>query len=154
MQTKQYYGDVHAQYTLQIATPLAAGICIWLSWYFLAILPNWMLWTLTGILILAALLLSTLIYPMWFCTLRYTVSDTHITKTCGIFFVREQSMRTDALQFSSIIRTPRSDRTGLNFIPLHAYGGTVFLLFLRLEDALEIQKFLQETVYGKRQNTQ
>lgn len=148
---KQYSADRHAQYTLQIATPILAVVLMILVWYFLAFLPHWILWTLTVIFAAAAVLLSTLLLPMWFCTVSYTVSDTHITKRCGILFIQEQTMRTQALQFSSTFRIPGSGKTGMNFIPLHAYGGTVFLAFLSKSDAAEIQAFLQKTVY---QNSQ
>ena len=120
---KQYTADKHAQYTLQIAAPVVSAVLIGLIWYFLAVLPHWMLWTLTVIVAAAAVLLSTLLLPMWFCTIVYSVSATHITRKCGIFFVQEQTMRTQALQFSSIFRS----------------------------DAEEIQAFLQKTVYSHSQ---
>lgn len=78
---------------------------------------------------------------MWFGSVSYIISDTHITKRCGIFFIQEQTMRLQALQYSTIIRTPVSEKTGMNFIPLHAYGGMILLAFLKPEDAQEIQKF-------------
>ena len=62
-------------------------------------------------------------------------------------------MRTQALQFSSIFQAPFADATGMNFIPLHAYGGTVILSFLSSSDAAEIQAFLQKTVYSHSQRT-
>ena len=83
---KQYTADKHAQYTLQIATPIVTAVLIGLIWYFLAVLPHWLLWTLTAVLAAAAILLSTLLLPMWFCTVTYCVSATHITRKCGIFF--------------------------------------------------------------------
>ena len=148
---KQYTADKHAQYTLQIATPIVTAVLIGLVWYFLAVLPHWLLWTLTAVLAAAAILLSTLLLPMWFCTVTYCVSATHITRKCGIFFIQEQVMRTQALQFSSIFQAPFADATGMNFIPLHAYGGTVILSFLSSSDAAEIQAFLQKTVYSHSQ---
>lgn len=150
---KQYTADKHAQYTLQIATPIVTAVLIGLVWYFLAVLPHWLLWTLTAVLAAAAILLSTLLLPMWFCTVTYCVSATHITRKCGIFFIQEQVIRTQALQFSSIFQAPFADATGMNFIPLHAYGGTVILSFLSSSDAAEIQAFLQKTVYSHSQRT-
>ena len=135
---KQYTADKHAQYTLQIATPIVTAVLIGLVWYFLAVLPHWLLWTLTAVLAAAAILLSTLLLPMWFCTVTYCVSATHITRKCGIFFIQEQVMRTQALQFSSIFQAPFADATGMNFIPLHAYGGTVILSFLSSQRTLEV----------------
>lgn len=151
---KQYTADRQAQRVLQAATPVAAAILLFLIWYFLAILPDWLLWTLTVLLLLAAILMAVLLIPMWFNTVSYTVSDTHITKRCGIIFLREQTMRTQALQYCTILHAPFSQKTGLNFIPLHAYGGTILLSFLRQEDAEEIQVFLQNTVYNRPQSVQ
>ena len=54
---KQYTADKHAQYTLQIATPIVTAVLIGLVWYFLAVLPHWLLWTLTAVLAAAAILL-------------------------------------------------------------------------------------------------
>ncbi len=144
---KEYKADRHAQYTLQVLVPVAAAALICLMWYFLAILPEWLLWTLTIILAAASVLLSTLLLPVWFRTVSYVVSETHITKRCGIFFVQEQTMRTQAIQFSTILRIPAADKTGMNVIPLHAYGGTVYLAFLSRQDADEIQAFLHRSVY-------
>lgn len=144
---KEYKADRRAQHTLQILTPIIAAVLIWLLWYFLAILPNWLLWGLTIPLIAAAVLLSTLLLPVWFRTVSYTISETHIVKRCGIFFIREQTMRTQAIQFSTIFRLPAAAKTGMNFIPLHAYGGTVCLAFLSQQDADEIQAFLHRSVY-------
>lgn len=151
---KQYTADRQAQRVLQAATPMAAAILLFLIWYFLAILPDWLLWTLTVLLLLAAILMAVLLIPMWFNTVSYTVSATHITKRCGIIFLREQTMRTQALQYCTILRAPFSQKTGLNFIPLHAYGGTILLSFLRREDAEEIQVSLQNTVYNRPQSVQ
>lgn len=144
---KQYTADRHAQYTLQIAVPLAAAILILLAWYFLPFLPQWLLWTISIVLAAVAVVAAVCFLPLWFSTVSYTISDTHITKRCGIIFAQEQIMRTQALQYSTIIQAPFSEKNGMNFIPLHAYGGTIYLAFLRKQDAEEIQQFLQHTVY-------
>lgn len=150
---KQYTADRRAQYTLQISAPIVAIVLVILVWYFLAFLPNGLLWAITFLLLAAAVVLSTWLLPRWFCTILYTISDTHITKKCGIFFIQEQVMRTQSLQFSTIFQLPAASKNGMNFIPLHAYGGTIYLAFLSKQDAEEIQDFLQHTVYNCPQNT-
>lgn len=144
---KQYSADRHAQYILQIAIPVSGILLVGMAWYFLAILPHWLLWTLTILILTAAFVMSVVLLPMWFGSVSYIVTDTHITKRCGIFFIQEQTMRLQALQYSTIFRTPAAKKTGMNFIPLHAYGGTILLAFLKPEDAREIQKFLGRKVY-------
>ena len=68
---KQYTADKHAQYTLQIATPIVTAVLIGLVWYFLAVLPHWLLWTLTAVLAAAAILLSTLLLPNLGAIIRF-----------------------------------------------------------------------------------
>lgn len=150
---KQYSADRHAQYTLQIAVPVATVILIFLAWYFLPFLPHWLLWTITIVLAAAAIAVAACFLPLWFGTVSYTISATHITKHCGIIFAQEQAMRTQALQYSTILHAPFSAKNGMNFIPLHAYGGTIYLAFLSKQDAEEIQHFLQHTVYHPTETT-
>ena len=148
---KQYYADRHAQHILQTAVPAAALLLILLLWYFLIFLPRWLLWLLTFLLAAVTVFLSAFWLPLWFESVTYTISTTHIAKRCGIFFQQEQIMRTQSLQYSTVIYAPISRKTGLNFIPLHAYGGSVLLAFLSRTDAEEIQAFLQRTVYHQAQ---
>ncbi len=144
---KEYKADRRAQVTIQVVSLIGTAVLIGLIWYFLIFFPRWLLWTLTVILIAAAVILSVFLLPEWLRRLSYTVSETHITRRGGIFFVHEQIMRTQAIQFSTVIRLPAADRTGMYMIPLHAYGGTVLLLFLSRQDADEIQAFLHRIVY-------
>ncbi len=147
----QYYADRHAQHILQVVTPVAILILVFMIWFFLSILPRWLLWVLTVLLGVAAVFFALIFLPLWFGSVSYTVTATHITKRSGIVFVQEQVMRTQALQYSTVLRTSWSEKTGMNFISLHAYGGTIYLSFLRRSDAEEIQAFLQHTVYHQAQ---
>ncbi len=148
---KQYVADRHAQYLIQAALPITTLLLLLLIWYFLSFFPRWLLWLLTLLLGGTTAITSIVLVPLWFGSISYTISATHITKRSGIFFVREQVMRTQALQYSTVLRSPASHKTGLNFIPLHAYGGTILLAFLNRKDAEEIQTFLQRTVYHQAQ---
>lgn len=148
---KEYRVDRRAITTLQIVTPILTGIFIGMVWYFLAILPDWLLWTLTIVLIVAAAVLTVFWIPMWLRSITYTISDTHMTKKVGVFFVREQTMRTQAVQFTTIYRMPGSARTGMHIIPVYAYGGAIYFAFLSKQDADEIQAFLHRNVYRRKE---
>lgn len=151
---KQYTADKHAQYTLQIATPIVTAVLIGLVWYFLGSAAP-----------LAAVdtdgsaggggdpaVHTAAAYVVLHCDLLCIGEPIH-PENAAFFSIQEQVMRTQALQFSSIFQAPFADATGMNFIPLHAYGGTVILSFLSSSDAAEIQAFLQKTVYSHSQRT-
>lgn len=144
---QSYSIDRRAQYVLQILLLVLAILIALLLWIFLTFIPNWLLWTLSFALVGIACIVSFIWLPLWFDSVEYTISDTHITKKSGVFMRHEQVMRTKALQYSAIWRLPGSKVTGFNFIPLHAYGGTIILAFLKQKDAMEIEAFLRDKVY-------
>ncbi len=150
---KQYSACRRAQFILQGATILVVLLLIWATWYLFPFLNRGILITITIIFLVAAAVIFFWL-PFWFGSISYSVSETRITRKSGIVFRREQVMRTTALQYTTTLRTPFSKWTGLNFIPLHAYGGTLFLAFLSRDDAGEIQQFLQENVYCRTETAQ
>lgn len=144
---KQYYASRRAQHILQVSVPVLALLLIGFMWYFLPFLYRWLLWALSILLGGAAAVVSVVILPLWFDSVSYVVSDTHIIKRSGFVFMREQIMRTDALQYWGAISSPAPEKTGLGFLPLHAYGGSMVLVFLNGRDMEEIQAFLRQKVY-------
>lgn len=146
---KQYKAEPRALQLTQIATPILAGIIITLLWVFLQILPTWLLWFLTVILLLASIVLALFYLPLWFKSLEYNLSDTYITQKFGIFFTQRRTMRLTTLQFVTIFRTPLR---GMNFILLHTYGGSMLILFLNRRTAEELHHTLQEAVIRNRAN--
>ena len=84
-------------------------------------------------------LLITLIYlPLFFSTIVYTVSDTEITCSSGVFIKYHQSVKIRSVQYTTTISTPLSGITGLNFLIFFVYGGRMQLYFLSKRDLSEI----------------
>ncbi|MDE6780294.1 MAG: PH domain-containing protein [Ruminococcus sp.] len=76
--------------------------------------------------------------PLFLKSIRYTVTDTEITKSSGVIIRLHQSVQYSSVQYVNVITTPFSQYTGLNFIVCFVYGGQLRLVFLNHNDAREI----------------
>ncbi len=79
-------------------------------------------------------------FPLYFRYLSYDTTDTEITKHSGVYFRSHQSVLYSTVQYTTVITTPLSQYTGLNFVIFFVYGGQLRLLFLDQEDALYIMR--------------
>ena len=91
-----------------------------------------------GIAILTVDIFFCIYLPLYFKSLSYDTTDTEITKHSGVYFISHQSVLYSTVQYTTVITTPFSQYTGLNFVVFFVYGGQLRLLFLKQEDALYI----------------
>ncbi len=84
------------------------------------------------------ILIMFIYLPLLFSSLKYEVSDNELTCISGVFIKSYQSVQFSAVQYTTVIFTPLSQYTGLNFLILFVYGGQLRLLFLKQQDALDI----------------
>ncbi len=91
------------------------------------------------ILIAAVVLAAIIVYlPLYFASLKYTVTDTEIISDSGVILHSHQSVKINSIQYTAVVSSPFSHLTGFNFLLLFVYGGQMNLMFLRYEDMLEI----------------
>lgn len=135
---KKYHPDPHAKYVLQLVCLPLVLVLIAAIRYVLTIVPTNIVNGICLLFLLAAFLCIFILLPLWFRNTSYTVTEQDIISVTGIFIHREKRMRLRALQCSTIIQTPFCQYTGMIFLPLHAYGGTMLLLFLKKQDAAEL----------------
>lgn len=135
---KSYRPDPHVQYLLQLLALPTALVLIAAVRYVLKVVPAGIVNLICSLLLLAALLGIFILLPFWFRNTRYIITEQDIISISGIFIRREKRMRLRALQCSTIVQTPFCKYTGMTFLPLHAYGSTLILLFLKKEDAAEL----------------
>lgn len=76
--------------------------------------------------------------PIYFSSLSYEMTDEKIIRHSGVFMKVHQSVRYSTVQYSTVVNTPFSDKTGMNFVILFVYGGSLRLLFLNKDNAMEI----------------
>lgn len=139
---KEYSADLAAMKLLQITVCLSAVLLIWASMKFLS---RWsvIMWSMSGIFAVTAIVVSFLCMPLYFSNLRCIVTASQVTIRTGMFFRREQSIRLQSVQFVQIITGPWDGVFGLNFIILYVYGGSLMIFFLKKSDRQEIIEFLE-----------
>ena len=135
---KKYRPDPHAKYTLQLLSLPLILILIAAIRYVLAFRPTNIVNSICLLFLLISFLCIFILLPLWFRNTSYTITEQDIISVTGIFIHREKRMRLRALQCSTIIQMPFCQYTGMIFLPLHAYGGTMLLLFLKKQDAAEL----------------
>lgn len=141
---RNYYADQTALRLLQIIifilTSLLSALCL-LCYHRL---------DLTLFLILMLLFLSTgmllnlFFLPVYFKNLYYHITPEQIAIHRGILFQREQSIRLQSVQFVQIITGWHDGSSGLNFMILYVYGGSLLLAFMNRDDRRELTEFLEQ----------
>ena len=135
---KKYRPDPHAKYTLQLLSLPLILILIAAIRYVLAFISTNIVNSICLLFLLISFLCIFILLPLWFRNTSYTITEQDIISVTGIFIHREKRMRLRALQCSTIIQMPFCQYTGMIFLPLHAYGGTMLLLFLKKQNAAEL----------------
>ncbi|MBQ8687716.1 MAG: PH domain-containing protein [Ruminococcus sp.] len=74
--------------------------------------------------------------------IRILIDGSKVTISSGIFFRRTRTLLLHSLQLTILITTPFSRYTGINFLLLRSYGGTLLLPFLSRKDAESLHKEL------------
>lgn len=135
---------------IRIALILASIAVILLSKRYLSAYPI-IMYTVIGIFCAAAFAIGMILLPIIFAKSTYSISDEEIQKVSGMFFISRQFMKTSCIQYITTVTTPLSKLTGLNFIIVNALGGRMILLFLSMNDALEISASLNRTIRSNRE---
>jgi membrane protein YdbS with pleckstrin-like domain len=76
--------------------------------------------------------------PLYFKSIKYYVSPKRVIKVSGVIVTSRQIVKTNSIQYTTVIGTPFSKCTGLNFMVLNTFGGQMVLYFLKKNDVDEI----------------
>lgn len=82
--------------------------------------------------------------PLYFSSVCYDLTEDMITRHGGAFVKSHKSVRISKIQYTTVVTTPFSQYTSLNFVILFVYGGQLRMLFLDLDDAMEVLKITGE----------
>ena len=133
---KQYAPDRHGLTTMRLLITAAAVIILAAVRYFI---PVDKIVLISVIVVVSPASLEMFVHlPLYFASIKYTATSTEITKSSGVFIKVHQSVRYSSVQYTTVISSPFSYYTGLNFIIFFVYGGQLRLLFLKRSDAKEI----------------
>lgn len=128
---------------LRIVTALVALAASILSVIYLDRFPI-LMYIVTGVFCFTAFALDFILYPLYFSKTSFCVSKDFITKKSGMLFTKKQLMKKSSVQYLSVVKTPLSGFTGMNFVIICALGGKIILSFLSREDVDEISEMLRQ----------
>lgn len=141
---KHYYPDKGCLTMLRIIIIFSVIILLGLVRYFIP--AKFLVLSITIAVAVIAFFVMFVYLPLYFSSIKYTATETEIMKSSGVFIKTHQSVRYSSVQYTSVISSPFSQYTGLNFIVFFVYGGQLRLLFLKQSDAQEILRFSCSTV--------
>ena len=137
---KDYYPDKHCLLTIILLIILFEALIWFAAWKFI---PERFAVAVTIIRITAiviGVIIGFIYFPLFFRTVKYTLTETEIIRTSGVFIKIYQSVRYSSIQYMTIISSPFSKVSGFNFVVFFMFGGQLRLLFLARDDAEEIMK--------------
>lgn len=144
---KRFKPDKHALLTMRI---IIATISLLLILAVKIYIP------ITVIVLIIAVALGTVdiflifVYmPLYFASVRYDFAEDTITRHGGAFVKSHKSVRISKIQYTTVVTTPFSQYTSLNFVILFVYGGQLRMLFLTLDDAMKVLKLTGEVKEGE-----
>ena len=135
---KEYSPERRCLSTLRLLITLAVVIIVAAAKYFIPIDKIVFIIVISAVSIACFEMFIHL--PLYFSSIKYSTTETEVTKSSGVFIKVHQSVRYSSIQYTTIIKSPLSKHTGFNFIIFFVYGGQLRLLFLKKEDADEIIK--------------
>ena len=145
---KRFKPSVGALNFLQILLALLAfGISLLCVLYLRKL--RMLMYIIVGVVCSVAFVMDFILLPLYFSKALYTFDKISISKKGGLFYTKKQLMRFSSVQYYTVIKTPLSFITSLNFVIIHALGGQVVLNFLSLSDTKEVERLLTESLMEK-----
>ncbi|NLK70312.1 MAG: PH domain-containing protein [Clostridiales bacterium] len=139
---KRYYADRAGLNILRIIIFIVTVIATIMAYLYLSFISMFM-WILMLVFFAICFFVAVIYLPLYFKSVNYYATDTKIIKHSGVFYKTNQVMRFDAIQYTTVVSTLFSKKTGFNFLILNAFGGRMILTFLRQRDLEEIMSEIQ-----------
>ncbi len=139
---KRYYADRTGLNVLRILMFIVTAIVAFLTYRYLSFIPIFM-WIIMLVFITICFFVAVIYLPLYFKSVNYYATDRKIIKHSGVFYKTNQVMRFDSIQYTTVISTLFSKKTGFNFVMLNAFGGRMILTFLKQRDLEEIMSEVQ-----------
>lgn len=133
---RSFKPDKHALLTLRLAITLISLLILGAVRIYIPV--NIVVLVFAIAIATIAIFFMFIYFPLYFSSLSFDTTETEITKHSGVYFHSHQSILYSTVQYTTVITTPFSQYTGLNFVVFFVYGGQLRLLFLKQEDALYI----------------
>ncbi len=138
---KRYVADKTCMNLIRLCVFALTATVIILARLYLSFLPV-LMWSVTLAFLVIGCFIALIYLPVYFRHACYYLNKSEIIKHSGFLLLHKQTMRLDAIQCKTLITTPFSRLTGLNFLVLNAFGGSMLLLFLSSKDAEDLHRHL------------
>lgn len=139
---KRYFADKTGMRLLRLSVIALTALMMLLSIQLFSAVPFFLRILLLIWLIVGGFFIGIYL-PLYFRNTAYFISHRTLIKQSGIFFVRKQTLRADAIQYTTAVTGPFSKSNGLNLLILNALGGRMMLFFLSRRDMDEILRLLR-----------
>lgn len=135
--TRKYYADKTCKTILRVVALLVTITIICLVRAYLAGYPV-LMWGLIILFGSVYILGGAIWLPLFLRSLVYHVSPTEVIVCSGVIYRNRMIMKMSAVRHVSVVKTPFSKATGMNFVILSATGGSVIMPFLSIGDMTRI----------------
>lgn len=95
-----------------------------------------------------AFLGNFILLPLYFSKCSFNIAKDSATKNGGVFFTTTAHVKKSSVQYVTVVKTPFSKYTAMNFLIIHVLGGVMILNFLSLSDLEEIGAIMQNWAEG------
>lgn len=101
-----------------------------------------------GVVCGLAFFVDFILLPLYFAKCSFTIGQNGATKHGGIFFTTASHVKKSSVQYVTVVKTPLSKLTAMNFIIIHVLGGIVILNFVSSDDVDEIDVIMKNWAEG------
>lgn len=91
----------------------------------------------TAIAVMGVLLIFVY-FPLYFSSVRYTLTETELLSERGVIIRRKSAIRLSSVQSYTMYIPGRAVLSGLSLVLLNVYGGTLALPFMKKSDIEEL----------------
>ena len=91
----------------------------------------------TAIAVMGVLLIFAY-FPLYFSSVRYTLTETELLSERGVIIRRKSAIRLSSVQSYTLYIPGRAVLSGLSLVLLNVYGGTLALPFMKKSDIEEL----------------
>ncbi|MGN0660717.1 MAG: PH domain-containing protein [Oscillospiraceae bacterium] len=136
---KVYRPKISAFFASELVVVIVFAALFFAARYYVSVLP--VAYGVVRLVLAAAYCALAFIYlPILFARTKCVVEDGRITSCFGAFINNEVVVEKSDIQYITLVKTPLSKITGLNFLLLNAFGGRVIIYFLSYKQASEIYR--------------
>lgn len=137
MKSATFHADMSAMRLIRTLIILLCCAAAAAGLIFLTRIPI-LMWSSASLFTLIAIFAGMIYTPLYFRSISTEISENTIRVSSGVFLKNSGVMKLEAVQYATLISTPFSEKSGLNFILLNALGGKQLIPFMKHTEALSL----------------